>query len=124
MKIGRKADLQRLACAVQPGFDGSNRNIKYLGNILVRNVLKIPEQNDACVFRVEAVERLMNPLLNFFVLDILDGVDRRIRNHLGTVQGDMALLGAVQALTACACVIESDAIEPRREIGLAAKLMD
>src|SRR5215510_14111824 len=124
MKIGRKADLQRLACAVQPGFDGSNGNIKYLGNILIRNILKIPEQNDARVFWVEAVERLLNPLLNFFVLDILDGVQRPIRDHFGAVKGDIALLRAVQALTAGARVIESDAIEPRREIGLAAKLMD
>src|SRR5262245_21413290 len=124
MKIGRKADLQRLAGAVQPGLDGSDRYIKYLGNILVRHILKIPEQNDPCVFWVEAVERLLNPLLNFFVFDILDGVDRRIRDHFSAVQGDMALLRAVQALTACARVTESDAIEPRREIGLAAKLMD
>ena len=124
MKIGRKADLQRLAGAVQPGLDGSDRYIKYLCNILIRDILKIPEQNDARIFRVEAVERLLNPLLNFFVLDILDGVDRPIRDHFGAVQGDIALLRAVQTLTAGARVIESDAIEPRREISLAAKLMD
>src|SRR5262245_5476996 len=124
MKIGRKTDLQRLAGAVQPGLDGSNRLVKELGKILVRHSVKVPEQNDACVCRVEAVERLLNPLLNFLMLVILDGVDRRIRNHFGAVQGDMVLLGAVQALTAGAGVIESDAIEPRREIGLAAKLMN
>src|SRR5262245_45032850 len=124
MKIGRKADLQRLAGAVQPGLDGSDRYIKYLCNILIRDILKIPEQNDARVFRGEAVERLLNPLLNFFVLDIPNGVDPPIRDHFGAVQGDMALLGAVQALTAGARVIESDAIEPRRESGFAAKMMN
>jgi hypothetical protein len=75
MKIGRKAGSQRLARAVKPGFDGSNRNIEHLGEVLIRDVLKIPEQNDARVFRVEAVERLLNPLLDFFVFEILGRID-------------------------------------------------
>jgi hypothetical protein len=39
-------------------------------------------------------------------------------------KGDMVLLRAVQALTAGAGVVESYAVEPGREIGLATKLMD
>ena len=75
MKIGRKAGSQRLARAMKPGFDGSNGNIEHLGDVLIRDVLKIPEQNDARVFRVEAVERLLNPLLDFFVFEILGRID-------------------------------------------------
>lgn len=124
MKVGRKAGFQRLACAVKPGFDGSNGNIKHLGDVLIRDVLKIPEQNDARVFRVEAVERLLNPLLDFFVFDILGRIEGAVGDDFGAVQGDMALLRALQALAAGAGVVESYAIEPGREIGLATKLMD
>ena len=92
MKIGRKAGFQCLACAVKPGFDGSNGNIKHLGDVLIRDVLKIPEQNDARVFRVEAVERLLNPLLDFFVFEILGRIDGAVGDDFGAVQGDMALL--------------------------------
>ena len=75
MKVGRKAGFQRLARAVKPGFDGSDGNIKHLGDVLIRDVMKIPEQDDSRVFRVKAVERLLNPLLDFFVFDILGRID-------------------------------------------------
>ena len=85
MKIGRKAGSQRLPCTVKPGFDGSDGNIEHLGDVLIRDVLKIPEQNDACVFRVEAVERLLNPLLDFFVFEILGRIDRAVGDDFGAV---------------------------------------
>jgi hypothetical protein len=70
---------------VKPGFDGSNGNIEHFGDVLIRDVLKIPEQNDACVFGVEVVERLLNPLLNFFVFDILGGIDGAVGDNFRAV---------------------------------------
>ena len=72
---------------MKPGFDGSDGNIKHLGDVLIRDVAKIPEQDDSRVFRVEAVERLLNPLLDFFVFDILGRIDGAVGDDFGAVQG-------------------------------------
>jgi hypothetical protein len=109
---------------VKSGFDGSDGNIEHLGYLLIGRILKIPEENNTRVFRVEAIERLLNPLLDFFVFEILCWIDGAVGDNRRAVQGEMAPLCGVQALAAGAGVVEPYAVKPGRKIRLAAKLMD
>ena len=109
---------------MQPRFHRANGNIKRLGDILIRDVLKIPQQNDLRVVAVQAVQRLLNALLDFLLLRAVLRISAAVNQHQIVVQRNLSLSFAVQAFAPAAGMVKSDPIEPSGKAGVATKLLN
>jgi hypothetical protein len=121
-----KALPQLFAAAVQMGSDGADGHAEGVGDLLVAALLLMIEDEDGSLDVAEALELLLDGLLELALLYLLLGVAVRVRQTVlpagGVVgEGDVGVAVAAAALPLVLRDVDGDTVEVGGDEGFAAE---
>jgi hypothetical protein len=109
---------------MQTRLNRAHRDFEHSSHFLVGNVLEVAQKDHGSIVVGQAIERALHGFTDLLSFHGFSRAGLGITNGFSIIDGNIALVSSIHALTPRGGMVQRDSVEPGGKVGIATELSD